>query len=184
MRADLDQVWWLLCAANLAYGVNEDTGRTGQFGLHPPVLADRTTLISLLDRLAFSPDSISAHQSPGRDGIDACLYGESEQAAILAFRGTLPLQANSRPRQILGDWLNNTRRALVDGLPRGIPGAIHAGYAESLANLWDSPGGLAGLLERMAWAHAQGQPLLVTGHSKGGALAVLVALKKKTTSCP
>lgn len=177
VRADLDQAYWLLSAANLAYGVNEDTGRTGLFGLQPPVLPDRSTVITLLNRLAFRPDSISAHQSPGRDGIDAYLYGETKQAAILAFRGTLPLQANGRPRQILGDWLNNTRTALVDGPQFGIPGKIHAGYAESLANLWDSPGGLAGLLERMAWACARGLPLLVTGHSKGGALAVLAALK-------
>ena len=177
VRADLDQACLLLSAANLAYGVNEDTGRTGQFGLQPPVLPDRATVMTLLDRLAFRPDSISAHQSPGRDGIDAYLYGETEQAAILVFRGTLPLQANGPPRQILGDWLNNTRTALVDGPQFGIPGKIHAGYAESLANLWDSPGGLAGLLERMAWAHAMGRRLLVTGHSKGGALAVLAALK-------
>ena len=177
VRADLEQACLLLSAANLAYGVNEDTGRTGQFGLQPPVLPDRATVMTLLDRLAFRPDSISAHQSPGREGIDAYLYGETEQAAILAFRGTLPLQANGPPRQILGDWLNNTSTALVDGLPIGIPGKIHAGYAESLANLWDSPGGLAGLLERMACAHAKGLPLLVTGHSKGGALAVLAALK-------
>ena len=177
MRADLAQALLLLCAANLAYGVDDDTGRIGQFCLQPPVLPDRTTVIGLLDRLALRPDSIHAHQSLGRDGIDAYLYGETEQAAILVFRGTLPLQANGRPRQILGDWLNNTRTALVDGLPLGVPGEIHEGYAESLANLWDSPGGLAGLLERMAWAHSKGRPLLVTGHSKGGALAVLAALK-------
>jgi hypothetical protein len=175
--ADLDQAFLLLCAANLAYGVSDDSGFTGKFGVQPPVLPDLTTIENLLKRLAFRPDSIHAHQSRGRDGIDAYLYGETEQAAILAFRGTLPLQSNGRPRQIWGDWINSTRMALVDGLPFGIPGKIHEGFAKSLANLWEAPGGLASHLERMAWAHTEGRPLLVTGHSKGGALALLAAMK-------
>lgn len=176
-RADLALAYRLLCAANLAYGVADATDSSGSLAATPPVLPDTATIEALCSRLGWQPATLNAHQSASRDGIDAFLYGETAEAAILAFRGTLPLRQTGRLTQILNDWLNNTRALLVAGQPLGLPGEVHAGYAESLENLWHAPGGIAGLLERIAKAVAGGRRFWLTGHSKGGALATLAAMK-------
>ncbi|MDD1650739.1 MAG: lipase family protein [Methylococcaceae bacterium] len=183
-QADLGLAYRLLCAANLAYGVTGTTESTGLLEVLQPILPTLAAVEELLGNLGFIPGSIHAHQSSSRYGIDAYLYGETEETAILAFRGTLPMRFSGRLTQILGDWLNNTQTALVEGKPLGIPGQIHEGYAESLENLWHSPGGISGLLARVAKATAGGRRLLVTGHSKGGALAALVALRLAETGVP
>lgn len=175
--ADLTLAYRLLCAANLAYGVTDATATSGSLTARPPVLPDTATLEALGSRLGWQPDTLHALQSASRDGIDAYLYGETAEAVILAFRGTLPWRLTGRLSQILNDWLNNTRSQWVAGHPLGLPGQVHAGYAESLENLWQAPGGIAGLLERIAQAVAAGRRFWVTGHSKGGALATLAAMK-------
>lgn len=176
-RADLALAHHLLCAANLAYGVTDATETGGALTATPPVLPDTATIEALGSRLGWQPGTLHAHQSASRDGIDAYLYGETAEAAILAFRGTLPWRLTGRLPQILNDWLNNARSQWVAGQPLGLPGQVHAGYAESLENLWQATGGIASLLERIARAVAGGRRFWVTGHSKGGALATLAAMK-------
>lgn len=182
--ADLDLAYRLLCAANLAYGVTEATGRTGTLAMRPPILSSLATIEALSNILGLLPESIHAQQLTGRYGIDAYLYGETRELAILAFRGTLPMRLAGRLTQVLGDWLNNTQTDLIAGEPQGIKGQLHAGYAASLDHLWNAPGGIAGLLSRMTQGVAQGRRLLVTGHSKGGALAQLAALRLAATGIP
>jgi hypothetical protein len=177
----------LLCAANLAYGVTEVTGETGVLEPLPPILRSPATVAELRAEAGFGDSPGHAHQAAGRYGIDAFLYEETAEAAILAFRGTLPLRLSAEPARVgrvLGDWLNNVRSSLVDGSPYGLPGYVHDGYADSLENLWNSPHGLSRLLGRIAEATASGKRLLVTGHSKGGALALLAALRLARTREP
>jgi hypothetical protein len=188
MSAPLAEAHRLLCAANLAYGVTDATAGTGELQPAGPILPSRATVDSLLAAAGLGAGYRHGHQADGRDGIDAFLYEETADAAILAFRGTLPVRFALQPAvgagRIFGDWLNNTRLALVSGAPHGLPGCVHEGYARSLDNLWTSPEGLSRLLGRIAAATAEGRRLLVTGHSKGGALALLAALRLAATGDP
>jgi hypothetical protein len=178
--ADLAAARRLLCACNLAYGVTEDVRASGELAITPPVLPTRAVIAGLAAAVNFEPSSFRAHQSFGRAGIDAFLYGEAGEYAILAFRGTLPVRLVAdldRLDQIIADWLNNARAHLVAGKGIGLAGYVHAGYAQSLNALWEGAGGLGELLPRIRLAVAQGRRLLITGHSKGGALAQLAAVR-------
>ena len=176
-QADSGLAYRLLCAANLAYGVSGEAEQTGTLEAMPPILHGQDIIEGLLDTVGFCPGQLHAHETPSRYGIDAFIYGETSDLAILAFRGTLPVRLTGRLVQLAGDWLNNTRMTMVGGEAFGLPGMIHEGFRESFGNLWDSPAGVASLLDRIGRAVAGGRRLMLTGHSKGGALAVLCALK-------
>jgi len=102
--------------------------------------------------------------------IDGCLVGTIPDGVVLAFRGTLPLDSHQIPNLL--DWLNN-----FNADPRPAPGYIgfvHSGFF----------GAVEALLDR-AVAEVQKQqvgtaPVLVTGHSKGGAMAALAAWHLQT----
>ena len=184
---DPDLAYRLLCAANLAYGVTGKTRQAGLLEALPPIMPDLSAVASLRAELGLRAGSFHAHEAATRHGIDAFLYGETEDLAVLAFRGTLPMRKTAEATrfiQIAVDWLNNTRASLVDGRPLGLPGHVHQGYAESLDSLWNSPGGLVSVLDRIAAAAAEGRRLWVTGHSKGGALALLAGLRLAETGVP
>lgn len=169
----------LLCASNLAYGVA--SGRRDEpFMTITPVLPSREVIADLLAGSALDPASVHTYEAADGSGFDAFLYGETDSDAVLAFRGTLPFRLAAEPRRILqtlADWINNANASLIEGRPYGLPGHIHAGFAASLHRLWQPDRGIADLLPRMRRAVTQGKRLLVTGHSKGGALAALAALR-------
>jgi hypothetical protein len=104
----------------------------------------------------------------GREQINGCLVGALPDGVVLAFRGTLRFDPHSHPTLL--DWLGDFN---AEPTPRdGFPGQIHGGFLAALVSLWD-----AALAEVAAQrvGPAAAQPLLITGHSKGGALAALAA---------
>lgn len=187
-RADFREARRLLCAANLAYGVVAETGNVPEkIAIAPPVIASLDVFGGLQRAVGFERGSFRTCESVRRVGIDAFVYGETNDVAVLAFRGTLPVRLAvevDRIAPVVADWFNNTRARLVTGTPFGLPGYVHQGYANSLSTLWTAAGGLADLLPALRSAVRQGRRLLVTGHSKGGALAQLAALRLASIGDP
>jgi hypothetical protein len=85
--------------------------------------------------------------------------GVCDTHAVLAFRGTDPVT--------LPNWLTDAVVRLVE---RGeYEGRVHLGFSSVLRRTW-------GKIEKLLDA-AQDKPLFLTGHSMGGALAVLTACR-------
>ena len=123
--------------------------------------------------------SMPAAVCRGNRHIDACLIGETSEAIILAFRGTLPLSIKAGSEQdqetlktSIDDWLQDADAVLVEA-PVGIPGMVHQGFKSDLDALWDT---IASTLRALQPAGSS-RPLLVTGHSKGGSVAYLAAMR-------
>ncbi len=145
----------LLCAATSAYGIDTHGHYT------PPEPYNKA-----VGWLAPGPVAISA----GEDDINACLLGATHDGIVLAFRGTLPPDPVTVPALI--DWWQD----IIDSQPKKeghLPGKVHHGFWDALTTLWPR---LATELQSLATAHP-GQPLLITGHSKGGPLATLAAAR-------
>jgi hypothetical protein len=144
----------LLCASVSAYGIQKD----GSFTAQPDY-----------DRAAGwlkAPVSFVG----GPDNINACLVGATADGVVVAFRGTLPPSSPYRLETLL-DWLNNFDGALVQ--TGNLPGRVHDGFRKALDTLW-AP--LLAEVQRLR-AAAPGSNTFVTGHSKGGAMADLAAMR-------
>jgi hypothetical protein len=116
----------------------------------------------------------------GIHNINACLVGSTADGVVLAFRGTLPL-ADLRLLTLtsldaLLDWMNDFNADLISA--SGLPGLVHAGFWGSLESLW--PAAHAEVQRQLAQIPA-GQ-LFITGHSKGGGIAPLAAMRFLTES--
>jgi triacylglycerol lipase len=96
--------------------------------------------------------------------------GEIEDGVVVAFRGTLPL--NIHQITSLLDWINDFEAVPV--IVANFPGAVHRGFLDALNAVL--PGIETQLQQQRTRSLAQ-KPLLVTGHSKGGAIAGLAAWK-------
>ena len=111
----------------------------------------------------------------GTDLTNAGYVGETATEIIVAFRGTLPLSLSSPDkRQAILDWLNDANAILVSF--DSFPGRVHKGFLGALDTLW------AAMEPAVNAASAANplKPIYVTGHSKGGAIANLAALRIKT----
>ncbi len=116
----------------------------------------------------------------GNRHIDACLIGETSEAVILAFRGTLPLSINAGSEQSpdalmtsIDDWLHDADAVLVAASGDIRDGQVHQGFKSALDSLWED---IAARLHVLQPAGSS-RPLLVTGHSKGGSVAYLAAMR-------
>ncbi len=107
---------------------------------------------------------------------DAGLVWHSGDELIIAFRGTTADTTDSAKQMLsVEDWLND-----ADYAPRTDPqlGQVHGGFKAAFDNVWP------GLVQQIKTWQAAGKitpatRVYVTGHSKGGALAMLAALKLK-----
>jgi hypothetical protein len=151
----------LLCACNCTYAIASD-------GILEPDPAN-----TYYDGAGFlQPPSTFVG---GIEAIDACLVGTLADGVVLAFRGTLPFDIHRYPTLL--DWLNDFNAAPIQAA--GLPGFVHPGFLGAVNALWDRA--LAEATRQQA-AAATGQPLLITGHSKGGAMAPLAAWQYRSAT--
>jgi hypothetical protein len=144
----------LLCASGCTYGITSDG-----------VLAADPTSVYYTDAGFLVPPTTFVG---GIAKIDACLVGTTPDGVVLAFRGTLPFDIHSAPT--LRDWLGDFNADPIDA--EGYPGQVHAGFWQALAFLQDR---VVAEVNRQRIGAPAALPLLITGHSKGGALAALAA---------
>jgi hypothetical protein len=126
----------------------------------------------------------------GTNYIDACLIGTlqgpatnpAQRNVVLAFRGTHPpQQVYAELKSFIQDWGNDFIAEPVDfkanqGSTVVAPGKVHKGFRDSVNSLFDQK--LVQCIKQRLDAHAHaGARLFVTGHSKGGAMAYLGALR-------
>jgi hypothetical protein len=111
----------------------------------------------------------------GDERINGCLVGTLPDGVVVAFRGTLSFDIHSHPTLL--DWLGdfNAEPTPLDGFP----GQVHGGFLAALGTLWDE---VLAEVAAQRIGPAATQPLLVTGHSKGGALAALAAWRLQTAA--
>lgn len=106
----------------------------------------------------------------GNQAINACLVGTTIDGVVVAFRGTLLVSTDRE--QTLRDWINDLDAELVRG--DGLPGLVHAGFWGSVDSLW--PALLLEVQKRLTKGGPNTQ-LYLTGHSKGGAMADIAAMR-------
>lgn len=131
-------------------------------------------LSALLSEQGEGYGVVSAATGTNGGNRDAGYVWHSGDEVIIAFRGTLA-DAGDSDKQMLSiqDWLND-----ADYAPKTDPelGQVHGGFKAAFDNLWP------GLVQQIKAWQAAGKlganpKVYVTGHSKGGALAQLTALK-------
>lgn len=109
-------------------------------------------------QLSQNLDTNFAFVSSKKAGFDAeAMILADKQAIIIAFRGT--------EKDSSADWVSNLDNRF---LPK-FGGNVHHGFWDTLAQIWDE---IASHLDNF---RTQNQPIWLTGHSQGGALAMLTA---------
>ena len=141
---------------------------------YAPHEADAICRWSLIPAGGRNPEECSLKQDSALVGsID--LDGEGK-AIVVAFRGTLARLGSDEARTESALDCAQIPFTHPDGRPQG---KVHRGFLEAVNNVWKDEGGRQGVgsrLQRLIDEHAD-WPIYVTGHSKGGAMANIVALK-------
>ena len=150
----------LICACNCAY----DIAQPGKLPTDP---ADRYYVgAGFLNTPAAFVDAT---------GIHAGLVGTTPDGVVLALRGTLSFDFHDRLS--LRDWLNDfaAKPVPAEWLPAGSTARVHQGFLLALDALVAQ--GAFTEINRQLQTVGAGARLLITGHSKGGGVAPLAALR-------
>jgi len=139
----------LACASATAYGID-------------PVTGSYTPVAPFSNIVAFNPNP-TVINGTGSNRINACLVGKSQKGIIVAFRGTIP---PGKPDS-LPDWLQDFFD--VPTTCGALPGQVHAGFCHDIQSI------LMPIVAAVKALDPSANPVFVTGHSKGGALASLGA---------
>ncbi|MEM7147450.1 MAG: lipase family protein [Verrucomicrobiota bacterium] len=99
------------------------------------------------------------YSAPNKKSAEFLLL-ESRYALIVAFKGTKEVR----------DWITN----IVTRFRETSPGRFHYGFWDSLGSVWKKRDKLSATIEH---AHRSGKHIWLTGHSLGGALAVLAGVR-------
>lgn len=95
---------------------------------------------------------------------------EYEKFIVVAFQGTITDVAfdGNFSYVTLKDWTQNLKAKLIDSEKTGLPGGVHFGFHKQL-----------NLIYGKVKTHLtpSSKPLIITGHSQGGAVAVLATKK-------
>jgi hypothetical protein len=127
---------------------------------------------------ASAPHTVIGGLTDPQSGLprDVALVTGYPEGVVIAFRGTQPptLASAALAKASLKDWLNN---AAVKQVPFiGVSGLVHNGFAEALDSVWLAL--ITAINARLAVGDVP-RKLILTGHSKGGALANLAAMRLK-----
>lgn len=156
MMTTIDLQSQLLCASNAAYGIDP----VGKFN---PLEPYYSAIGFIAPPIAFVA---------GDDDIDACFVGTTPQGVILAFRGTIAPDIHNV--QSLLDWINDLTDNPISA--PGISGKVHEGFWNAVDVLWEP---MVKEIRKQMNVNGKTLPLYVTGHSKGGAMSSLAAIRLK-----
>ncbi len=96
-----------------------------------------------------------------KDTVLHCVFAEHDSYVVLAFRGSTTMQ----------DWLTDLKFTQSKTKKTGLPGRVHRGFFNALNQGWPA---IAALLQQ---AETDGKSIWITGHSLGGGLAQVAALR-------
>ena len=105
----------------------------------------------------------------GSDNINAVLVGTNCDGVVVACRGTLPPTADLTP---VLDWIQDIFFS-TPKLVAGLPGKVHSGFYMAVNSIWEP---VLKEVSKQLSAAGQGAKLYVTGHSKGGGMASILAI--------
>jgi triacylglycerol lipase len=138
-------------------------------------LANALVLAQASRNAYAAPDAVRAAYQNDATVVDLRFYSVADtqafllatrQCVVVAFRGSEPDQ--------LADWLTDAEVYQVPG-PLGL---VHRGFLAALMDVWTD------LMTRVRSPELRDLPLYFTGHSLGGALAVLSTAKMLQMSLP
>jgi Lipase (class 3) len=122
-------------------------------------------------RLGWTQNSLPWFVTGGDDDINAAIAGvttiNAEDAVVIAFRGTLPPAFNW---PAILDWIQDFTDKPVT--TAGLPGKVHEGFLDAIHTI------LNPILQQVNTLQANRPnplPLYITGHSKGGGMASIMA---------
>lgn len=103
-----------------------------------------------------------------KDKVLHCVVAEHDSYVVLAFRGSTTMQ----------DWLTDLKFTQAKTKSTGLPGRVHRGFVRALDEGWPR------IAELLARADKAGKTIWITGHSLGGGLSHIAAMRAAAEGIP